>query len=122
MLQCAGARVPFPAAAGALGMRWAAGRSRQRTYYEVLGVEQSATQGEIKAAYFELARKLHPDANVGDPHAADKFNELAVAYRTLSNESRRRAYDSAGCREGAGTSSSSSQSSRLRIFCHALVV
>ena len=88
--------------------------SGPRTYYDILGVKKDASQREIKTAYYSLARKMHPDANPNDPHAADKFNELSVAYRTLSNVERRRKYDSAGCRDaGASSSSTSSASSRL---------
>lgn len=100
---------PVGVAVAGLCVRRATGGRPQRTYYEVLGVDKEATQAEIKKAYYGLARKMHPDANPTDPHAADKFNELSVAYRTLSNESRRRQYDSAGCRDTA----QSSQNTRL---------
>ena len=102
-----------------LGRRTASTQSygAGRTYYDILGIGKDASQREIKTAYYALARKMHPDANPDDPHAADKFNELSVAYRTLSNEERRRKYDSAGCRDSGASSSSSSSSSSSRLLC-----
>ena len=47
----------------------------KRDYYEVLGVEKSATEAEIKSAFRRLAKKYHPDLNKDDPDAAEKFKE-----------------------------------------------
>lgn len=74
----------------------------------MLGVPRTATKAEVKARYYELAKALHPDANPGDPGAAARFHELSTAYRTLSDDARRRAYDSGS---GSGSDSSSASSS-----------
>ena len=60
-----------------------------RDYYEVLGVQRGASEGDIKRAFRRLARELHPDANQDDPEAEDKFKELAEAYEVLSDAERR---------------------------------
>ena len=52
----------------------------KRDYYEVLGVDKSASDADIKKAYRNLAKKYHPDANPNDPTAEAKFKELNEAY------------------------------------------
>lgn len=67
-----------------------------RDYYEVLEVDKSATEDDLKKAYRRLARKFHPDANPDDPDAESKFKELGEAYAVLSDPSRRSSYDRFG--------------------------
>ncbi len=67
-----------------------------RDYYEVLGVDRGASEGEIKKAFRRLARELHPDVNRHDPEAEEKFKEAAEAYEVLSDPERRRTYDAFG--------------------------
>lgn len=77
----------------------------KRDYYEVLGVEKSASADEIKKAYRKAAVKYHPDKNPGDKEAEEKFKEAAEAYDVLSNEQKRARYDQfghAGMEGGAG--------------------
>jgi len=64
-----------------------------RDYYEVLGVQRGADEGEIKKAFRRLARELHPDVNSHDPDAEEKFKEAAEAYEVLSDSERRATYD-----------------------------
>ena len=68
----------------------------KRDYYEVLGVEKSATADQIKKAYRKQALKYHPDRNPGDKEAEKKFKEAAEAYEVLSNEDKRARYDQFG--------------------------
>ena len=68
----------------------------KRDYYEVLGVQRTATEQEIKSAYRKLALKFHPDRNPGDKQAEDKFKEAAEAYAVLADTDKRHMYDRFG--------------------------
>ncbi|KAI9014863.1 hypothetical protein BC832DRAFT_546661 [Gaertneriomyces semiglobifer] len=67
----------------------------KRDAYEVLGVNKSASGGEIKKAYYKLAREFHPDTSK-DPKAKDKFIEIQEAYDILSDDQKRANYDQFG--------------------------
>src|SRR3989337_788027 len=67
-----------------------------RDYYEGLGSERTASDAEVKKAFRQLARELHPDVNDHDPEAEEKFKAAAEAYEVLSDPERRRAYDAYG--------------------------
>ena len=68
----------------------------KRDYYEVLGVEKTASEAEIKKAYRKLAIQYHPDTNPGDKEAEEKFKEAAEAYSVLSDKDKRARYDQFG--------------------------
>ena len=67
----------------------------QRDYYEVLGVSRTASEAEIKKAFRNLARELHPDVS-GAPDAEERFKEVVEAYEVLSSSERRELYDRFG--------------------------
>jgi molecular chaperone DnaJ len=68
----------------------------KQDYYELLGVQRTATADELKKAYRKLAMQYHPDRNPGDKAAEHKFKELSEAYDVLKDEQKRAAYDRFG--------------------------
>ena len=68
----------------------------RKDYYEILGIEKSASQADVKAAYRKLAMKYHPDRNPGNKESEEKFKEAAQAYEILSDEAKRKQYDQFG--------------------------
>ena len=68
----------------------------KRDYYEVLGVEKTASDDEIKKAYRKMAKKYHPDLNPDDKEAEAKFKEVGEAYEVLSDADKRAKYDQYG--------------------------
>lgn len=68
----------------------------KRDYYEVLGVERTATVTEVRSAYRRLAARFHPDVNPGDHTAEEKFKELNEAHEILSSPDKRQVYDQFG--------------------------
>lgn len=77
-------------------------RYRKKDYYEILGVAKNASAKDIKKAYYQLAKKYHPDTNKNDKDAQKKFQEVSEAYEILSDDSKRRQYDDFGT-EGASS-------------------
>lgn len=64
-----------------------------RNLYSILGVEQQASDADIKKAYRSLAKELHPDLNKDDKRIADRFKEVSAAYSILGDKSQRSKYD-----------------------------
>ncbi|KAL1506701.1 hypothetical protein ABEB36_006016 [Hypothenemus hampei] len=83
-----------------------------KNYYDILGVGRNASPAEIKKAYYNLAKKYHPDVNKNDPEAQKKFQEASEAYEILGDDGKRKQYDTWGATAdqmggmgGAGASS-----------------
>ncbi len=64
----------------------------RKDYYDILGVDEDATQEDIKKTYKKLAKKYHPDTS-DEPNAEDKFKEIGEAYAVLGDEEKREKYD-----------------------------
>ncbi len=67
-----------------------------KDYYKVLGVERSATEGDVNKAFRKLAKQYHPDHNQGNKQAEEKFKEINEAYQVLSDKTQRARYDQLG--------------------------
>lgn len=70
-------------------------------YYQVLGVDRSASEADIKKAYRKLSKEWHPDKHKGDKGAEAKFKEINEAYEVLGNANRKKQYDQFGAAGGA---------------------
>ena len=84
--RAAGRALPYPSRSMA---------TTERDYYEILGVERTATDAEIKRAFRKLAQQWHPDVS-NDPAAHERFKEINEAYQVLSDPERRQRYDMFG--------------------------
>lgn len=71
-----------------------------KDYYQILGVDKSASKDEIKKAYRKMAMKYHPDKNPDNKEAETKFKEAAEAYEVLSDDSKKSNYDRFGSANG----------------------
>ena len=65
----------------------------EKNYYDILGIETSATESEIKSAFRKLARKWHPDVAGNSPDVVKRFKEINEAYEVLSDAEKRTKYD-----------------------------
>ena len=65
----------------------------EKDFYTTLGVKDGAEPSDIKRAYKDLARKLHPDQNPGDDAAEERFKEVSAAYEVLGDSTKRSSYD-----------------------------
>ncbi|XP_011078868.1 chaperone protein dnaJ 6 [Sesamum indicum] len=88
--------------------------SNEKSLYEILGVDKTASQQEIKKAYYKLALRLHPDKNPDDEEAKEKFQQLQKVISILGDEEKRAVYDQTGCVDDADLAGDAIQN--LRTF------
>src|ERR1700740_2811542 len=70
--------------------------TQSKDYYGILGVKKTASAEDIRKAFRKLARKYHPDVNPGDKKAEERFKEISEANDILSDEKKRKVYDTLG--------------------------
>ena len=71
-----------------------------KNYYDILGINKSSSDAEIKKAYKKLAMQYHPDRNKGDKKAEEKFKEINEAYQVLGDVQKKKNYDQFGSSDG----------------------
>ncbi|KAL5288379.1 DNAJA3 family protein [Megaselia abdita] len=69
---------------------------QSKDYYKILGVAKNSSSKDIKKAYYQLAKQYHPDTNKSDKNASQKFQEVSEAYEVLSDDTKRKEYDTYG--------------------------
>lgn len=87
---------------------------KQKDYYLLLGVNKRSSQEEIKQNYRKLAKKYHPDANVGSLEAEEIFKDLTVAYDTLMDKEKKKKYDRQVARYGYGIPPKASHTKEIK--------
>lgn len=70
--------------------------NQSKDYYKILGVAKNSSAKDIKKAYYQLAKQYHPDTNKSDKNAGQKFQEVSEAYEVLSDDTKRKEYDTYG--------------------------
>ena len=89
----------------------------KRDYYDILGVDKDADEGELKSAYRKLAMKFHPDRNPDDKEAEKNFKELNEAYEVLKDGEKRAAYDRFGPVHARGALKRAAVASTMKGVC-----
>ena len=83
-------------------------------YYDILGVESTASAQEIRDAYKTMAKKYHPDKNVDNPYAEEVFKRINTAYQVLSDQQKRYQYDQSQIYQTVATTATSSETNYYR--------
>ena len=91
-------------------------QSGNESPYDILGISKTASDKEIKSAYYQEAKKCHPDLNPNDSKAATKFKRLAAAYELLSDPIKRKKYDQDGAYNPYSSAANSNQQSSQQSY------